>query len=98
MTMLEEMDEGFRWEAERKRRLRHHRNRIIKEVLCENAWLIALVVGFFAFMLTWNGCVQPTLERAAYLEGRFGLDHNTAMAMARDGYGKTAEEILKEVR
>lgn len=33
--------------------------------------------------LAWMHHRQPVLERAAYLEGRYGLDHSTAMEFAR---------------
>lgn len=41
--------------------------------------LTALVFGWLA----WMKARQPVIERAAYLEGRFGLDHATAMVYAK---------------
>lgn len=51
----------------------------------EKAYVLAsilLTVAYFAF-LGWLRARQPLLERAAYLEGRYGLDHSTAMEFAR---------------
>lgn len=51
----------------------------------EKAYVLAsilLTVACVAF-LGWLRARQPLLERAAYLEGRYGLDHSTAMEFAR---------------
>lgn len=44
--------------------------------------LTALVFGWLA----WMKARQPVIERAAYLEGRFGLDRQTAMVYAERGF------------
>ena len=43
--------------------------------------LVALTVAYFLWLA--REChQQPVRERAAYLEGRYGLDHATAMGYA----------------
>ena len=44
--------------------------------------VLALTALFFGW-LAWMKARQPVIERAAYLEGRFGLDHATAMVYAK---------------
>ena len=43
--------------------------------------MLALTALYFCW-LGWMKARQPDLERAAYLEGRYGLDHATAMVYA----------------
>ena len=46
---------------------------------------IIVILALTAIYLCWLGWMkarQPDLERAAYLEGRYGLDHATAMEYA----------------
>ena len=45
--------------------------------------MLALTALYFCW-LGWMKARQPDLERAAYLEGRYGLDHDTAMVYARN--------------
>ena len=45
--------------------------------------MLALTALYFCW-LGWMKARQPDLERAAYLEGRWGLDHATAMIYAKD--------------
>ena len=45
--------------------------------------MLALTALYFCW-LGWMKARQPDLERAAYLEGRYGLDHATAMVYARN--------------
>lgn len=45
--------------------------------------ILALTALYFCW-LGWMKARQPDLERAAYLEGRYGLDHDTAMVYAKD--------------
>ena len=44
--------------------------------------MLALAALYF-FWLGWMKARQPVVEQAAYLEGRYGLDHATAMGYAR---------------
>ena len=55
--------------------------------------MLLLTALFFAW-LGWRSYRQPLEERAAYLEGRYDLDHETAMDYAAQGYGKTSAELL----
>lgn len=48
---------------------------------------IIVILALTALYLCWLGWMkarQPVVERAAYLEGRWGLDHDTAMVYARN--------------
>ena len=48
---------------------------------------IIVMLALTALYLCWLGWMkarQPVVERAAYLEGRYGLDHDTAMVYAKD--------------
>ena len=45
--------------------------------------ILALTAIYFCW-LGWMKARQPVVERAAYLEGRYGLDHDTAMIYARN--------------
>ena len=45
--------------------------------------ILALTAIYFCW-LGWMKARQPVVERAAYLEGRFGLDPDTAMVYARN--------------
>lgn len=49
-----------------------------------NTYIIVGTVILVAFTAwcTWRSYRQPIEERAAYLEGRFDLDHATAIAFA----------------
>ena len=52
----------------------------------QNTVIIALLVltALYFGVLGWMKARQPVVERAAYLEGRWGLDHATAMEYARN--------------
>ena len=52
----------------------------------QNTVIVALLVltAIYFCWLGWMKARQPVVERAAYLEGRFGLDHDTAMVYARN--------------
>ena len=52
----------------------------------QNTVIVALLVltAVYFCWLGWMKARQPVGERAAYLEGRFGLDHDTAMVYARN--------------
>ena len=45
--------------------------------------MLALTALYFCW-LGWMKARQPVVERAAYLEGRYGLDHDTAIVYARN--------------
>ena len=85
MNITEFKDLDNDWVAERKLRLRYHRNQEIKDALREGrveiAIMFAIVIGFFTFLYFLNK-YQPMRERAAYIEGYYGVDHETALAMA----------------
>ena len=55
--------------------------------------MLLLTALFFAW-LGWRDYRQPIEERAAYLKGRYNLDHETSMKYAARGYGKTWAEYL----
>lgn len=59
------------------------------------AVIVLLTIVYFAFLF-WLHATQPMRERAAYLEGRYGLDRTTALTLARQGHGLTAQQILEE--
>ena len=46
--------------------------------------ILALTALYFCW-LGWMKARQPDLERAAYLEGRYGLDHDTAISQPHRG-------------
>ena len=52
----------------------------------QNTVIVALLVltALYFCWLGWMKARQPVVERAAYLEGRWGLDHATAMVYARN--------------
>ena len=57
-----------------------------REARIQNTVIVALLVltAIYFCWLGWMKARQPVVERAAYLEGRFGLDHDTAMVYARN--------------
>ena len=57
-----------------------------REARIQNTVIVALLVltAIYFCWLGWMSARQPVVERAAYLEGRFGLDHDTAMVYARN--------------
>lgn len=52
----------------------------------QNTVIVALLVltAIYFCWLGWMKARQPVVERAAYLEGRWGLDHDTAMVYAHN--------------
>ena len=60
------------------------------------AALLVLALAALAWMV-WNAKTSPVRERAAYLEGRWDLDHATAMAFAKAEFAASAQ-AGKEVR
>ena len=52
--------------------------------------MLALTALYFCW-LGWMKARQPDLERAAYLEGRYGLDHDTAISQPHRGARRIAE-------
>ena len=57
-----------------------------REARIQNTVIVALLVltAIYFCWLGWMKARQPIVERAAYLEGRYGLDHDTAMVYARN--------------
>ena len=57
-----------------------------REARIQNTVIVALLVltAIYFCWLGWMKARQPVVERAAYLEGRWGLDHDTAMVYARN--------------
>ena len=57
-----------------------------REARIQNTVIVALLVltALYFCWLGWMKARQPVVERAAYLEGRFGLDPDTAMVYARN--------------
>ena len=55
-----------------------------REALIQNAVIVALLVltAIYFCWLVWMKARQPVVERAAYLEGRWGLDPDTARVYA----------------
>ena len=52
--------------------------------------MLALTAIYFC-LLGWMKARQPVVERAAYLEGRYGLDHDTAISQPHRGARRIAE-------
>jgi len=73
--------------AERRRRVAHFVDVIINAVLA--LLLIGAILG-----ICYLAKGREVRERAAYNEGRWGVDRATALAMAEQGVGKTADEVL----
>lgn len=57
--------------------------------------VMAVIAGAFFAWLSWFHGRQPIRERAAYLQGYYGIDADTAWEMALQGHGKTAEEVVQ---
>ena len=57
-----------------------------REARIYNTVMIVMLVltALYFCWLGWMKARQPVVERAAYLEGRYGLDHDTAMIYARN--------------
>ena len=52
--------------------------------------ILALTALYFCW-LGWMKARQPDLERAAYLEGRYGLDHDTVISQPHRWARRIAE-------
>ena len=52
--------------------------------------MLALTALYFCW-LGWMKARQPVVERTAYLEGRYGLDHDTAISQPHRGARRIAE-------
>ena len=66
--------------TEEGRKMRRREERVYNTAIIV---MLALTALYFCW-LGWMKARQPDLERAAYLEGRYGLDHATAMVYARN--------------
>ena len=77
MSKTEEVREMRRREELR----REEEKRVARKYNTAILVMLALTALFFAW-LGWMKARQPVVERAAYLEGRYGLDHATAMEYA----------------
>lgn len=67
--------------TEEVRKMRRREERVYNTAIIV---MLALTALYFCW-LGWMKARQPDLERAAYLEGRYGLDHATAMEYATHG-------------
>jgi len=97
--MMSMIDLEYDWEAERRARLAHRRRMLFAKWLWAVVWAV-MIVGFIASiaLLVWNGINRERFERAAYNEGRYGVDRATALAMADNGIGKCARELIDDYR
>ena len=66
--------------TEEVRKMRRREERVYNTVIIV---MLVLTAIYFCW-LGWMKARQPVVERAAYLEGRWGLDHDTAMVYARN--------------
>ena len=57
-----------------------HKARIYNTVII----VMLVLTAIYICWLGWMKARQPVVERTAYLEGRYGLDHATAMEYARN--------------
>jgi len=71
--------EEQRERQEAARRARRKRDEVVN-LLVNVAIIVAALIALFVVMA--NAFHRPVRERAAYLEGRWGVDHATAMAYA----------------
>ena len=60
------------------RKMRRREERVYNTAII----VILALTALYICWLGWMKARQPDLERAAYLEGRYGLDHATAMVYA----------------
>ena len=66
--------------TEEVRKMRRREERVYNTVIIV---MLVLTAIYFCW-LGWMKARQPVVERAAYLEGRYGLDYDTAMVYAKD--------------
>ena len=67
--------------TEEVRKMRRREERVYNTAIIV---MLALTALYFCW-LGWMKARQPVVERAAYIEGRYGLDHDTAMEYATHG-------------
>ena len=83
--------EAFRNECEawwRERQRLERRAEVVANAV--TAAILFLALAAIMWMI-WNAETSPVRERAAYLEGRWDLDHATAMAFARAEFAARKE-------
>ena len=73
--------------TEEGRKMRRREERVYNTAIIV---ILALTALYFCW-LGWMKARQPDLERAAYLEGRYGLDHDTAISQPHRGARRVAE-------
>ena len=73
--------------TEEVRKMRRREERIYNTAIIV---IMALMALYFCW-LGWMKARQPVVERAAYLEGRYGLDHDTAISQPHRGARRIAE-------
>ena len=73
--------------TEEVRKMRRREERVYNTAIIV---ILALTALYFCW-LGWMKARQPDLERAAYLEGRYGLDHDTAISQPHRGARRIAE-------
>ena len=73
--------------TEEVRKMRRREERVYNTVIIV---MLVLTAIYFCW-LGWMKARQPDLERAAYLEGRYGLDHDTAISQPHRGARRIAE-------
>jgi len=97
--MASMIDLDYDWESERRARIAYRRRQWFARYF---RWFV-MAFAFLAVIASVVIIVIDHLnhernERAAYNEGRYGVDRATSLAMADAGIGKCAREILGEVR
>ena len=73
--------------TEEVRKMRRREDRVYNTAIIV---MLALTALYFCW-LGWMKARQPVVERAAYLEGRYGLDHDTAISQPHRGARRIAE-------
>ena len=73
--------------TEEVRKMRRREERVYNTAIIV---ILALTALYFCW-LGWRKARQPIVERAAYLEGRYGLDHDTAISQPHRGARRIAE-------
>ena len=73
--------------TEEGRKMRRREERVYNTAIIVMLALTAL----YCCWLGWMKARQPIVEREAYLEGRYGLDHDTAISQPHRGARRIAE-------
>ena len=73
--------------TEEVRKMRRREERVYNTAIIV---ILALTALYFCW-LGWMKARQPVVERAAYLEGRYGLDHATVISQPHRGARRIAE-------